>query len=124
MAKKKPKKALSATASLGASAKVAATAKYEFRKNVKQVIPEDVTRAKAGAWLTLISPLTQWAGLKGDQLAHKRELLRLQREDTLAEIARRVDRRLKELPPQERPIPTKFLVPYLEKASLKTLIAN
>src|SRR6266567_3089259 len=54
-------------------------------RNTQQV-PADVTRAKAGAWLDLISPLTEWAGLKGDALRHKREMLRVQREDVLAEI--------------------------------------
>jgi hypothetical protein len=102
-----------------AKASATASAKYEIKKNIQQVIPEDVTRARAGAWLTLISPLTQWAGLKGDELAHKREMLRLQREETLSEIARRADARLKDLPAPQEPIPTKFLVPYLEKASLE-----
>jgi hypothetical protein len=101
-----------------AAAELSATAKYEVRKSIQEVIPEDVTRAKAGAWLTLISPITEWAGLKGDELAHKRALLRLQREEALAEIANRVQTRLSTFSPRSR-VPAKFLVPFLEKASLE-----
>ncbi len=104
---------------LEASAKVATTAKYEVKKAVHEVIPPDVTRAKAGAWLTLISPITQWAGLRGDQLAHKRALLRLQQEETLAEIANRARARLRDIPAEREPVPMKFIVPFLEKASLE-----
>jgi hypothetical protein len=42
---------------------VGATASYEISKKVTQEIPEDVTRARSWAWLDLISPLTEWAGL-------------------------------------------------------------
>jgi hypothetical protein len=101
-----------------ASAKVGATAKYEVKKTVREVIPEDVTRAKAGAWLTIISPITQWAGLKADQLAYKRELLRIQQEETLAEIANRAKARITASGPG-KPVPLKFMVPFLEKASLE-----
>jgi abortive infection alpha-like protein len=72
----------------------------------------------SGVWLTIISPITQWAALKADQLAHKRELLRLQQEETLTEIATRVRARIK-AKRLEKPVPIKFLVPFLEKASLE-----
>jgi hypothetical protein len=100
-----------------ATAKVAAT--YEVQKKVTQHIPDDVTRARTGAWLTLISPITQWAGLRGDQLAHKRELLRIQQEEALAEIACRAAPRIAKLRRPIAPVPLKFLVPFLEKASLE-----
>ena len=53
-----------------ASLKVEATtsARYSRERKITQLIPADVTRANAGAWLDLISPITQWAALKGDAL--------------------------------------------------------
>ncbi|TQF40277.1 hypothetical protein UNPF46_10965 [Bradyrhizobium sp. UNPF46] len=102
-----------------ATAQVAAIAKYEVRKNITEVVPPDVTRAKAGAWLTLISPITQWAGLKGDQLAHKRDLLRLQQEESLYEIAKRAREKIASSNFVPQAVPNKFLVPFLEKASLE-----
>ena len=78
-----------------------------------------MTRAKASAWLTLLSPITQWAGLKGDQLAHKRELLRIQQEETLTEILRCAAPGIARLERPIKPIPVKFLVPFLENASLE-----
>jgi len=102
---------------LEASAKLAAT--YEVTKTVQEVIPEDVTRAKADAWLTLISPITQWAGLKGDELAYKRQLLRLQQEETLTKIAHRAIAKMKARQISPKRVPIKFLVPFLEKASLE-----
>lgn len=103
-----------------ASAKLKAevSANYSVRKSISENVPDDVVRAKAGAWLSLISPLTEWAGLKGDQLAYKREILRLHREETLTEIAMRFRTRLNPKT-QTGPIPAKFVVPFLESASLE-----
>ncbi|MGH6924935.1 MAG: Abi-alpha family protein [Propylenella sp.] len=100
---------------------VGATVKYERTKSTTEVVPADVSRAKAGAWLDLISPLTEWAGLKGDALRHKREMLRLYREDVLAEIAQRTHKRLGRALDDLRPMPVKFLVPFLEQASLEDI---
>src|SRR6187431_2183922 len=74
-----------------------ATASYKREKKITENIQEDVTRAKAGAWLTIISPLTEWAGLKGDQLRHKREIFRLQQEETLAKFSEKVVRPLRKV---------------------------
>lgn len=104
---------------LNAEAKVSARAQYSRVKKITEIVPEDVTRAKAGAWLTLISPITEWAGLKGDRLRHKRELLRVQQEETLYQIAQRARYRIETENLQTKPVPTKFLVPFLEKASLE-----
>jgi hypothetical protein len=82
-------------------------------------VPEDVTRANAGAWLDLISPITQWAGLRDDALRHKWELLRIQQEETLAEIALRAWQRLSKELATLTPVPMKFLVPFLEQGSLE-----
>ncbi len=94
-------------------------ASYARKKTTTEKIPPDVTRAKTGAWLDLISPLTEWAGLKGDALRFKRTLLRLQREDTLFEIVRRARKKIGSLARLNKPIPNKFLVPFLEQASLE-----
>jgi hypothetical protein len=102
-----------------ATAHVGAVAKIERKKTITEIIPEDVTRAKASAWLTLISPITHWAGLKGDQLAFKRDLLRIQQDETLDRIARRTLARLANSKSVPEPVPPKFLIPFLEKASLE-----
>lgn len=115
--KRDPKPSVNVTAS--AKAEASAVAKFSREKKITERVPEDVTRAKAGAWLDLISPITEWAGLKGDQLRHKRELLRLQREETLNCIGERVQKALRGRSSTVNPVPMKILVPYLEKASLE-----
>jgi hypothetical protein len=117
MGRKKPqvsKIAAKATAKLEAIAK----ATYQRKKTTTEVIPPDVSRAKAGAWLTLLSPITEWAGLKGDALNFKRRLLRIQQEETLLRVAQSVRTKLADTH-ISRPIPRKILVPALEKASLE-----
>ena len=103
-----------------AVAKVEATAKAVFKrtKNISEVVPPDVTRAKAGAWLDLLSPITEWAGLKGDALRHKRGLLRIQQEETLFRVAQGVRQKLGDAN-EVKTIPMKILVPAVEKASLE-----
>lgn len=119
MAKQQRPPHVSATAKAEVSLKASAAAKFERKKIISEQIPEDVTRAKANTWLTIISPITEWAGLKGDQLAHKRTLLRIQQEETLDTIARSASAKLSDLAPPTQPIPPKFLIPFLEKASLE-----
>ena len=97
---------------------IVAKARYTRKRKITEVVPEDVTRARAAAWLDLISPVTEWAGLKGDQLRNRREQLRLQREDTLyAVVSKWKERSNSRLSSNE--IPLKFIVPFLEKASLE-----
>lgn len=117
MRKRAPKSPLAASAN--ASLEAVAKLSYERRRTTSEVIPPDVTRARAGAWLDLISPLTEWAGLKGDALKHERAILRLQREDTLAEIVRKSTERLRADVKLEHAVPNKFLIPFLEHASLE-----
>jgi hypothetical protein len=109
-----PKISAKATAKFEAVAK----ATYQRRKTTTEVVPPDVSRAKARAWLTLLSPITEWAGLKGDALNFQRRLLRIQQEETLLRVAESVRRKLadKEI---LKPVPRKILVPALEKASLE-----
>lgn len=104
---------IQATAELGVSAK------YEVKKTVTEHIPEDVTRAKTSAWLTILSPFTHWAGLLGDKLAYKRELLRIQQEEALTAVLRHAAPKLALIKAPIKPIPVKFLVPFLENASLE-----
>jgi hypothetical protein len=103
-----------------AVAKIEASARASFqrKKTITEVIPVDVTRAKAGAWLDIISPITEWAGLKGDALRYKRQQLRIQQEITLQRIAIELSKKI-ENRTIVRPIPTKILVPLLEKAALE-----
>jgi hypothetical protein len=117
---KKTSKTKAEPLSASIRAEAVAKATYSRKKTTTEVIPPDVSRAKANAWLTLISPLTEWAGLRGDELRHKRELLRIQRDETLAEIGERaIARRKVTALAVAKPIPTKFLVPFLEQASLE-----
>lgn len=119
MGKKTSKSGVGAKASAKIKVVAKATATFQRKKEITEIIPPDVTRAKASAWLDLISPITEWAGLKGDQIRHKRELLRIQREDVLTTIMLRARQRLDELGDSIKPIPNKFVVPFLEKASLE-----
>jgi hypothetical protein len=117
MGRKKP-----ATSALSAKAtarlEAVAKASYQRKKITTEVIPSDVSRAKAGAWLDLISPITEWAGLRGDALRYRRTQLRIQQEETLFRLAKAIREKLSYETP-ETPVPTKILVPALEKASLE-----
>jgi len=103
-----------------ATAKLEAVAKATYSRNrtITEVIPPDVTRAKNGAWLDLFSPITQWAGLKGDALQYRRQQLRIQQEDTLLRLGEELRRKMVGLEVVE-PVVPKILVPALEKASLE-----
>lgn len=81
---------------LKATARIEAVARatYQRKKTITETIPPDVSRAKASAWLTLLSPITEWAGLKGDALNFKRRLLRVQQEETLVRVAKAVRAKL------------------------------
>jgi hypothetical protein len=109
------KKGRTGSAKLEAVAKIA----YERKRVIKEDVPADVIRAKAGKWLDLISPITEWAGLKGDALRHKRALLRIEQEETLYKVGLQARARLEELGESPKPIPTKAVIPILEKASLE-----
>jgi hypothetical protein len=114
----KKRKPSSGIMKIEASAKANVAAIYNVSKKVTEVIPEDVTRAKANSWLDLISPLTEWTGLKGDQIRLRRDVLRLQREETLSRIAEIITSK-GSIRVGDSPIPLKFVVNYLEKASLE-----
>lgn len=117
MANKK-KSSTGVKAEATAKAELVAKATYQRKHTVTEVVPADVTRAKAGAWLDLISPITAWAGLKGDALRFKRGLLRIQQEETLHRVAQQVRERV--AGERTTAVPPKILVPALEKASLES----
>ena len=101
------------SATLGVLARVT----YERRKNITELVPPDVLRARNHAWLDLISPLTEWAGLKGDEIRNRREAMRIQQEETVLKVVRLAIHRLLKEQATVRPLTSKFLLPFLEKAS-------
>lgn len=105
-------------AKASAKAEAVVKASYQRKRITTEIIPPDVTRAKAGAWLTLISPITEWAGLKGDALRHKRAQLRLQQEASLEALAEAIQKRM-ERETVVQPLPSKILVPAIEAVSLE-----
>jgi hypothetical protein len=109
---------------LEASAKASAKLKAEYsrKRTITVVEPPDVTRAKSRTLLTLLSPLVEFAGRKGEEQRHKRRLQRLQyqlEEAALKEIIFRARQRLSRDVAVIKPVPMKFIVPFLEQASLE-----
>lgn len=80
--------------------------------DVKATIPEPSAGRFVDAITDLISPLTQWAGLRGDQL-------RLQRLDTALKIAEKTKYIISHEQGEKAKIPLKTIVPLIEKASLE-----
>lgn len=117
MPKKRVHKAVM-EARASAKAEAVVKASYQRKRITTEIIPPDVTRAKAGAWLSLISPITEWAGLKGDALRYKRAQLRVQQEAALEALAEGVQKRM-EQETVVQPLPSKILVPAIEAVSLE-----
>ncbi|TLP49325.1 hypothetical protein FDK21_06915 [Cohaesibacter sp. CAU 1516] len=91
---------------IGASAKISAS--------VETKIPEKSSGRVVDALTDIIRPFSESRGLKADQI-------RLQREDVLIKIASKArDRALLENF-DLKPVPNKFLIPFLEKASLEDI---
>lgn len=101
---------------IGASARidVSAAAKYEIRKQISQVVPEDVTRARSGAVLDAISPITEWLAFQGDRMRFEREKFRIQAEASLRSLEREVQTILSEQNPQLAMATNKEVTPILE----------
>jgi hypothetical protein len=78
----------------------------------KTEIPSTASGRALEAIVDLISPITEGAGFIGDKIS-------LARQKTLIEIAKETKRRLQMLNKKTNPIPTKFLIPIVEKASLE-----
>lgn len=79
---------------------------------IKTEIPKESSGRALDALTDLIRPVTESFGLVGDKIA-------LHRQKVLHEIAKRTKKRLEMLNKDAKPIPPKFLVPLLEKASLE-----
>lgn len=79
---------------------------------LKAEIPTSSMGRLVDALTDVIRPFTEIRGLKADQI-------RLQREDVLFLVAEKARRRLDQEARVPEPIPTKVLVPLLEKASLE-----
>ena len=82
------------------------------RLEVKTEIPSETTGSVIGALLDIIRPFTERRGLRADQI-------RLQREEVALEIVKKAAIRAEIDKAQLSPAPTKFIVPFLEKASLE-----
>jgi hypothetical protein len=82
------------------------------RAEVKTEIPAKSAGKLVDALTDIIRPFSEKRGLRADQI-------RLQREDVLIEIARKARRRLTLEEIEPRAIPNKFLVSFLEQASLE-----
>jgi hypothetical protein len=88
------------------------SARATLEAKVSTEIPAQSTGRLVDAITDLFRPFTERRGLKAD-------VIRLQREDVLIEIAKKAYRRLEIKNALPSPVPTKFLMPFLEKASLE-----
>lgn len=102
---------------VGAVAK--AEAKYVRNTQVSIAVPEDVTRAKAEAFLDAISPVTQSLGLVGDWLSDMRVRLGARRIEALSIIGHKARTLIEDQTEKPGPIPVKALLPILDRASLE-----
>jgi hypothetical protein len=84
------------------------------KAEVKAEIPATSAGRLLDALTDIIRPFSERRGLRADQI-------RLQREDVLIEIARKARARLAIEGLEPKPLPNKFLVPFLEAASLEDI---
>jgi hypothetical protein len=84
------------------------------KAEIKAEIPTSSAGRFVDALTDVFRPFSEKRGLKADQI-------RLQREDVLIEIARKARERLAIENRAPQPLPNKFLVPFLEAASLEDL---
>lgn len=94
--------------------KIGITASANAKLELKGRIPKKSLGRIADAIADAFSPFTEARGLRGD-------LLRLQREEVLLEIARRAKLRADLSDETRTAIPTKFMIPFLERASLEDI---
>ncbi|HEX8662463.1 MAG TPA: hypothetical protein VF744_00365 [Beijerinckiaceae bacterium] len=86
-------------------------AKAEAKLEIKAEVPTTTVGRFVDAVTDVFRPFSERRGLRGDQI-------RLQREDVLIEIAKKAKQRLEIENKPLNPVPNKFLVPFMEKASL------
>jgi len=104
---------------VGAVAKAEVGAKYQRNTQVLVTVPEDVTRAKAEAFLDAISPVTQSLGLVGDLISDVRARLGAQRIEVLSIIGDKARALIENQKEKPGAIPMKALLPILDRASLE-----
>jgi len=90
------------------------SAKAQANFELKAEIPKESTGRLVDALTDIIRPFAETRGLKAD-------ILRLQREEVLIEIAKKARQRALEENLQLHSVPNKFLVPFLEKASIEEI---
>ncbi len=83
-----------------------------FKAEIKTEIPGESSGRLLDALTDIFRPFSESRGLKADQI-------RLQREEVLIEIARRARERLNIEGLQPKQVSTKFLIPFMEKASIE-----
>lgn len=93
---------------------VGLSARASIEAKLSTEIPPESTGRLVDAFTDIIRPFTERRGLKAD-------LIRLQREEVAIEIAKRARHRLNIENVIPSPIPSKFLVPFFEKASLEDI---
>lgn len=91
---------------------VGLSARASLETKISTEIPSQSSGRLVDAITDWFRPFTERRGLRAD-------LIRLQREDVLFEIAQKARRRLEIDQVAPSPLPTKFLIPFLEKASLE-----
>ena len=87
-------------------------AKDEAKFEVKAEVPATSAGRFVDAVTDVFRPFSERRGLRADQI-------RLQREDVLIEIAKKARQRLELEQQPITPLPPKFLIPFMEKASLE-----
>jgi hypothetical protein len=88
------------------------SARATLEAKISTEIPSDSSGRLLDTITDMFRPFAERRGLKAD-------LIRLQREEVLIEIAEKAYRRLEIEKADPSPIPNKFLIPFLEKASLE-----
>jgi len=92
--------------------KVDLSAKASASLKIKAEVPKAAMGRLVNALTDIISPWSEVRGLRGDQI-------RIQRADVAIEIAQKAKQMLALQDIEPRPLSTKLLVPFLEKASLE-----
>lgn len=90
---------------------LAASAKAEFKAEIKGEIPSYSMGRLVDALTDAIRPFTEARGLKADRI-------QLERQEVLLEITRRATERLEAEGKEPKPVLPRILVPLLERASL------
>lgn len=92
--------------------KVDIGAKLSAQAKISTKVPAKSAGRLIDALTDVFRPFSERRGLKADQI-------RLQREDVLIEIAQKTKKRMTIERAKIQPVPNKFLIPFLEKASLE-----